>query len=92
MKSSDIDLNELLESIDIVEYLSQFVELEEKNGEYWGLSPFKEEKTPSFSVRRETGSFYDFSSGIGGNVMTFVKYFNKCSTREAIKILQELIA
>ena len=41
-----VDLEELIDSIDIVEYISQFVELEEKNGEYWGLSPFSEEKTP----------------------------------------------
>lgn len=33
-----MDLEELIDSIDIVEYISQFVELEEKNGEYWGLS------------------------------------------------------
>lgn len=64
------------------------MELEEKNGEFWGLSPFKDEKTPSFSIRRETNSFYDFSSGIGGNVFTFVKYYNKCSARTAIEILK----
>lgn len=33
----------MIEMIDIVEFISQFVELEEKNGEYWGLSPFKDE-------------------------------------------------
>lgn len=84
-----MELNELLESIDIVDYISQFVELEEKGGEWWGLSPFKDERTPSFSVRRETGRFYDFSSGIGGTNLTFVKHYFKCSTREAIKKLQE---
>ncbi len=54
-----LETEDLIEEIDIVDYISQFVELEEKGGEYWGLSPFKEEKTPSFSVRRETGEFYD---------------------------------
>ena len=53
-----MELEDLIDSIDIVEYISQFVELEEKNGEFWGLSPFKDEKTPSFSVRKETNSFY----------------------------------
>lgn len=58
MKGDDgVDLEELIDSIDIVEYISQFVELEEKNGEYWGLSPFSDEKTPSFSVRRENNTF-----------------------------------
>ena len=77
-----MELEEIIEMIDIVEYISQFVELEEKNGEWWGLSPFKDENTPSFSVRKETNNFYDFSSGIGGNVFTFTKYYNKCSSRE----------
>lgn len=71
-----------------MDYISQFVELEEKNGEFWGLSPFREEKTPSFSVRRESGKFYDFSSGIGGSVLTFVKRFNRCTNGEAINILK----
>ncbi len=84
-----MELKDLIDSIDIVEYISQFVELEEKNGEFWGLSPFKDEKTPSFSVRRETNSFYDFSSGIGGNVFTFVRYYNNCTPKEAADILSQ---
>ena len=84
-----MELEDLIHSIDIVEYISQFVELEEKNGEFWGLSPFKDEKTPSFSVRKETNSFYDFSSGIGGNVFTFVKYYNNCTPKEAVEILSQ---
>lgn len=84
-----MELTELIESVDIVDYISQYVELTEKNGEFWGLSPFKDEKTPSFSVRRETNSFYDFSSGVGGNVYTFIRYYNKCSTKEAVEILKK---
>ena len=86
-----MELEEMIEMIDIVEFISQFVELEEKNGEYWGLSPFKDENTPSFSIRKETNSFYDFSSGIGGNVFTFVKHYNQCSAREAVEILKKYI-
>lgn len=84
-----MELSDLLNSIDIVEYISQFVDLEEKNGEFWGLSPFQRENTPSFSVRREAKSFYDFSSGIGGNLFTFVKHYNKCTPKEAVKILEK---
>lgn len=84
-----MELEDLIDSIDIVEYISQFVELTEKNGEFWGLSPFKDEKTPSFSVRREANNFYDFSSGIGGNVFTFVKHYNNCSSKEAVEILEK---
>lgn len=84
-----MELTDLLKSIDIVEFISQFVDLEEKNGEFWGLSPFQDEKTPSFSVRRESGSWFDFSSGLGGNLYTFVRHYNRCSSREAINMIKQ---
>lgn len=83
-----VDLDELISSIDIVEFLSQYTDLEEKNGEWWGLSPLKDEKTPSFSVRQNPPVFYDYSSGTGGSVLTFVKFYHKCSGREAVEILK----
>ena len=86
-----MELEDLIESIDIVDYISQFVDLEEKNGEFWGLSPFRDEKTPSFSIRRETNRFYDFSSGIGGNVFTFVRFYNHCTNTEAVNILKKYV-
>lgn len=84
-----MELIDLIKSIDIVEYISQYVKLEEKNGEYWGLSPFKVEKTPSFSVRRETNNFFCFSSGIGGNVFTFTKRYFNCTTSQAVEYLKK---
>lgn len=84
-----MELSELIESIDILEYISQYTDFTEKNGEFWALSPLKEENTPSFSVRRESNTFFDFSSGIGGNVLTFVRYFNKCGYSEAIEKLKQ---
>lgn len=84
-----MELEDLIQSVDIVDYISQFIDLEEKNGEFWGLSCFKDEKTPSFSVRKDPPVFYDYSSGIGGNVFTFVKYYNKCSSQEAVEILKD---
>lgn len=72
-----------------MEFISQFVELEQRNDEFWGLSPFKDEKTPSFSVRPDPPVFYDYSAGIGGNVYTFVKYYYQCTGREAVEILQK---
>ena len=83
-----VELIELIQSIDIVAFISQYVELTRKGGEFWGLSPFNEEKTPSFSVRPDPPRFYDFSSGIGGNVYTFVKHYHRCSSREAVEILK----
>lgn len=84
-----MELSGLLESIDIIEYISQFVDLEQKGDEWWGLSCFREEKTPSFSVRKEPPVFYDYSSGIGGNLFTFVRFYNNCSTKEAVEILKK---
>jgi DNA primase len=78
--------------VDIVDVISQVVDLEERNGEFWGISPFTDppERTPSFSVRRESGTFYDFSSGIGGNTYTFLRYYYHYSRQEAIAKLKTL--
>lgn len=84
-----MELSELIKSVDIVEYISQFIDLTQKGEEFWGLSCFKEENTPSFSVRREPPLFYDYSSGIGGNLYTFVKHYNRCSNREAVEIIKK---
>lgn len=86
-----MELEDLIASVDILEYISQYTEFEEKNGEFWSLSPLKEEETPSFSVRREENVFYDFSSGCGGNVLSFIKAYNKCSGREAVEKLKEYV-
>lgn len=79
-----MELEELIRSIDIVEYISQYVELTQKGDEWWGLSCFKTENTPSFSVRRDPPFFYDYSSGIGGNLYNFIVAIKHCSSKEAI--------
>lgn len=86
-----MEISEMLEQVDIVDLVSNYVELEKKNGEYWGKSPFKDEKTPSFSVRRETGKFYCFATGIGGNAITFLKEYFHISTYEAVEKLKEYL-
>ena len=72
-----MELTEMLQQINIVEYISQYVDLEKRGDEWWGLSCFTNEKTPSFSVREDPPVFYDYSSGIGGNLYTFVRYYIK---------------
>ena len=84
-----MQIQELLDMVDAVEYIGQYVDLEEKNGEYWGLSPFQAEKTPSFSVRRETGRWYCFSTGRGGNLISFIAQYNHVSNGEAVRILKK---
>ena len=71
------------------EYISQYTELHPKNGELWGISPFNtNERTPSFSLRKETGFFYDFSAGFGGNLVDFVMAHDKVTVAQAINILK----
>ena len=84
-----MELHDLIESVDIVAFISQFVELEQRGDEFWGKSCFKEEKTPSFSVRAHPPCFFDYSSGIGGNVFTFVRYYYHCGATDAIEILKK---
>lgn len=84
-----MEVKEILESVDIVEYISQFVDLEQKGSEYWGFSPFREEKTPSFSVRSENHTWYDFSAGIGGNTISFIMNYFNVPVGEAVKILKK---
>lgn len=76
---------ELLALCPIESYVEDIagVALEERNGELWGLSPFTNERTPSFSIRPAQQVFYDFSSGLSGNVIDFIRAYNKCSIREA---------
>lgn len=84
-----MDTDDILKQVDIVDYIKQFCDLEEKNGEWWGLSPFKDEKTPSFSVNAEKQRFYDFSSGAYGNILDFIKKYNNCDFYKALKILKK---
>lgn len=84
-----MEVEEILEQVDILEYISQYCDFEEKNGEWWALSPFKDENTPSFSVNTEKQKFYDFSSGAGGNLIHFIRRYNNCGFIEALNILKK---
>ncbi len=87
----EVDLEDLINSVDIVEYVEQFTDLEQRGREYWGLSPIKEEKTPSFSVDPDKQCFYDFSSGQSGGIIQFIKAVYGCSTYRAIRKLEEYV-
>lgn len=83
-----MELKELIASVDLIEYIGQFVDLKESNGEYLALCPFHEENTPSLTLTPETQLFYCFGCGAGGNVISFIERYNNCSVREAINILK----
>lgn len=84
-----MEVSDILAVVPIEEYIGQYIELFEKGGELWGLSPFKDEKTPSFSIRPEQGVFYDFASGSGGNLVDFVMKYHGVSLKRSIDMIKE---
>jgi len=80
-------VDRIMEATDIVEVISEFVQLKKRGANYVGLSPFANEKTPSFTVSPAKGIFKDFSSGKGGSAITFLMELEKFSYPEALKWL-----
>ncbi len=74
---------------DIVEVISQYVPLKQKGNSYFGLCPFHNEKTPSFSVNSEKQFYYCFGCGAAGNVFSFLMEMENCDFPEAMKRLAE---
>ncbi|MCD8369668.1 MAG: DNA primase [Clostridiales bacterium] len=74
---------------DIVDVISGYVKLQKKGRDYFGLCPFHNEKTPSFSVSGQKQMYYCFGCGAGGNVITFVMEYENESFAGALKILAD---
>ena len=85
--------DELIEEIrtrnDIVDVISGYVRLQKKGSSYFGLCPFHNEKSPSFSVSRQKQMYYCFGCGAGGNVYTFLMEYENFSFVEAVKYLAD---
>jgi DNA primase len=80
-------IDRIMEAIDIVEVIGEFVQLKKRGANYVGLSPFANEKTPSFTVSPAKGIFKDFSTGKGGSAVTFLMELEKFTYPEALKWL-----
>ncbi len=80
-------IDRIFEATDIVEVVGEFVQLKKRGANYVGLSPFANEKTPSFTVSPVKGIFKDFSSGLGGSAVTFLMEHEKFTYPEALKWL-----
>ncbi|RKR81336.1 DNA primase [Mucilaginibacter gracilis] len=80
-------IDRIMEATDIVEVIGEFVALKKRGANYIGLSPFANERTPSFTVSPAKGIFKDFSSGIGGSAVTFLMEHEKFNYPEALKWL-----
>ncbi len=74
---------------DIVDVISGYVKLQKKGSSYFGLCPFHNEKSPSFSVSRQKQMYYCFGCGAGGNVFTFIMEYENYSFVEALRLLAQ---
>lgn len=85
--------DELVEDVrqrnDIVDIISGYVNLKKKGGNYFGLCPFHNEKSASFSVSPGKQMYYCFGCGAGGNVFTFIMNYENYTFAEAIKLLAD---
>ena len=89
MYYSEEIVEEVRSKNDIVDVVSGYVKLQKKGGRHWGLCPFHNEKSPSFSVNGDMQVYHCFGCGAGGNVYTFVMNYENYSFPEAIRMLAE---
>lgn len=91
MRLSDSFLEQLRANTDIESVISPYVNLRRRGKNLVGLCPFHNEKTPSFTVYPENGSFYCFGCGVGGDVITFVRRMENLDYMEAVKQLADRV-
>ena len=86
---SDEVLDDIRQSNDIVDVISQYVRLKRSGRNFFGLCPFHNEKSPSFSVSPDKQIFHCFGCGVGGNIFTFISKIEGISFKEAVEVLAE---
>lgn len=80
-------LNDISRRMDIVDIVSETVKLTRKGNRHWGLCPFHQEKTPSFSVAPDKNLFYCFGCHTGGNIFTYIMKRDGLDFAEAVEML-----
>lgn len=86
---SEETINEVRQANDIVDVISQYVALKRSGRNFFGLCPFHNEKSPSFSVSPDKQIFHCFGCGVGGNVFTFLTKIEGINFIEAVQTLAE---
>lgn len=86
---SDEVIDEIRNSNDIVDVISQYVVLKRSGRNFFGLCPFHKEKSPSFSVSPDKQIFHCFGCGVGGNVIHFVSKIENLDFRQTLELLSE---
>lgn len=89
MRYSDDIIEDVRMKNDIVDVISQYVKLNRKGNSYFGLCPFHNEKTPSFSVTPSKQMYYCFGCGAGGNVFNFIMEYENFTFGEALQHLAD---
>lgn len=84
-------IEQIRSSVDIVDVVSEYVQLSKRGRNYFGLCPFHGEQTPSFSVAQEKQIFHCFGCGAGGNVMTFLMDIEGLSFQQTVSRLAERV-
>lgn len=87
MRYTDDIIEEVRSRNDIVDIVSQYVKLQRKGSSYFGLCPFHNEKSPSFSVNRDKQMYYCFGCGAGGDAYAFLMEYENFSFPEAVQQL-----
>ncbi len=89
IRYSDELIDEIRSSNDIVDTISQYVQLKRSGRNFFGLCPFHKEKSPSFSVSPDKQIFHCFGCGVGGNVIHFISKIENLSFRETLEYLAD---
>lgn len=89
IRYSDELIDEIRNSNDIVDIISQYVVLKRSGRNFFGLCPFHKEKSPSFSVSPDKQIFHCFGCGVGGNVIHFVSKIENLDFKQTIEALAE---
>ena len=84
-------IEEIRSKNDIVDVISTYVKLQKKGSSHFGLCPFHNEKSPSFSVSRSEQMYFCFGCGAGGNVFTFIMEYENFTFTEAVRFLAERV-
>ena len=84
-----MDLQDIIDSVKIEDYIKQYLDVEEQNEELVALCPFHPEETGSFTITPSTQLFYCFGCRAGGNIITFIQKYHKCDFRKAVNILKQ---
>lgn len=89
MYYSDDLIEEVRAANDVVDVISSYVKLTKKGSSYFGLCPFHNEKSPSFSVSPGKQMYYCFGCGEGGNAISFIMKYENYTFQEAVKYLAD---